>query len=317
MMTRNECAGWLLQNDRFLILTHRRPDGDTLGASAALCRGLRNLGKQAYVLENPEITPRYAWLHEGLTKAAPEENDILVCVDVAAPELLPKNAAANPERIALRIDHHKSATGFTPMAVVDPASASCAEMVYDILSAMESPLDAHTAEAVYVGLSTDTGCFRYANTTDHSFLVAAACARAGAPIYRLNQLLFETQSLARLRMQGWMVEHTKIFGGGKLAVCAIPKAVEQELQANEDDLDNISGFPRTIAGVCMAATLRETGDGRCKLSVRALPGYDAAAICAKFGGGGHAGAAGASTDLPLQEAEQAVIKTLEDNLAEN
>ena len=89
------------------------------------------------------------------------------------------------------------------------------------------------------------------------------------------------------------------------------------MQANEDDLDNISGFPRTIAGVCMAATLRETGDGRCKLSVRALPGYDAAAICAKFGGGGHAGAAGASTDLPLQEAEQAVIKTLEDYLAEN
>ena len=93
-MTRNECAAFLLAHDRFAILTHRRPDGDTLGSAAALCRMLRGLGKTAHILRNPEITDRFAWLHEGLTKEEAAETDTIVTVDVASPQMLPKTFAA-------------------------------------------------------------------------------------------------------------------------------------------------------------------------------------------------------------------------------
>lgn len=306
ILSRAETARFLLEHDRFTILSHRRPDGDTVGSSAALCLGLRQLGKTAHVLENGEVTPRFAWLHEGLTKPRAEAGDTIVSVDVASPGMLPEAFAPLLGKIALRIDHHSSATSFTEQELVDGASASCAELVWDVLSLMGVSADRALAEALYVGISTDTGCFRFSNTTEHTFSVAALCARAGARIYELNQELFETNTLERLKMQAWIVEHLKLLRRGEMAVCAIPQAVEREIGVTEDDMDNISNFPRTVAGVRMAATLRETADGDTKLSVRAVPGCDATVIAVRFGGGGHKGAAGASLKMPLAQAVSAV-----------
>ena len=306
ILTRADAARFLLEHDHFAILSHRRTDGDTVGSSAALCRGLRQLGKTAHVLVNKEVTPRFAWLHEGLTKPWVEEGDTIVSVDVASPEMLPADFRSLLGKIALRIDHHSSATSFTEQELVDGDSASCAEVVWDVLELMGVKADRALAEAVYVGVSTDTGCFRFSNTTAHTFSVAALCTRAGARIYELNQELFETNTLERLKMQAWIVEHLELLRGGEMAICAIPRAVEEEIGVNEDDMDNISNFPRTVAGVRMAATLRETGDGETKLSVRAVPGCDATAVTVRFGGGGHKGAAGASMKLPLDEAVKAV-----------
>lgn len=307
-LTRAEAAGFLLSHDHFAILTHRRPDGDTVGSAAALCLGLRQLGKHAYVLENPEVTARFSWLLEGLTKPEAGENDTLVCVDVASPGMLPKCFATLADRCALRIDHHGSSTSFTEVELVDPDSASCAEVVCDVLTILGVQMERPLAEAVYVGASTDTGCFRYSNTTAHTFMIASICARAGADIYRLNQELFETNSLGKLRMHAWIMDHMKLLDDGRIAIVAIPRAVEDLLGVTEDDMDNISSYPRTVAGVCIAATLRQTKDGATKISVRAVPGYDAASVCARFGGGGHKGAAGATTDLNLEE----TVKLLEE-----
>ena len=305
-LTRTETAQWLQERDDFLILTHRRPDGDTVGSAAALCRGLRSLGKQAAVLENPEITDRYAWLLEGLTCAEAAPTQTVISVDVAAPNMLPKAIEPLLERIVLRIDHHGSATGFAEYELVDPKAGACGEIIYDILMEQWVDMDEQTAAALYVATSTDTGCFRFANTTDHTFLVAAACAAAGAPIHSLNQQLFETVTLARLRMQGWMVENSRMLLEGRIVLCPIPKAVEEELAVTEDDMENIASFLRTVEGVEMAATLREHTDGGVKVSMRSIPDRDSGAVCAGFGGGGHKGAAGATIRLPLQEAADAL-----------
>ena len=310
ILSRNECAEFLLSHDHFCILSHRRPDGDTIGSSAALCLGLRSLGKTAHVLYNEEVSDRFAWLHEGLTKEAVEEGDTVVSVDVASPGMLPKAFEHLLGNIQLRIDHHDAATSFTDCELVDGGSASCAELVWDVLEAAGVTMDEELAEAVYVGVSTDTGCFRYANTTAHTFAVAADCARAGARVFQLNQELFETNTLGRLRMQAWIVDHMQMIRGGEMAIVAIPLAVEQELGVTQDDMDNISSFPRTVAGVCMAATLRETKEGDTKISVRAVPGYDATLVTTRFGGGGHKGAAGGSLKMPITEAAKAVEKVM-------
>ena len=311
ILTRSETAQWLQQRNDFLILSHRRPDGDTLGSTAALCLGLRQLGKQAYILENPETTVLYRHLHQGLTKPQAEEGDVLISVDVASPGMLGESARPLQEKIALRIDHHCTATSFTPDELVDGDAGACGEIIYDVLMEMGVKLDKPLAEALYTAVSTDTGCFRYANTTDHSFLVAAACAAAGGDLHTINQQIFDTNSFARLKMQSWIIENLRFFRDGQIAVCALPLSVERAIGVSEDDMENISGFPRSIAGVKIAATLRETGDGKVKISVRALPGYDASAVCAVFGGGGHKGAAGANVDLPLEDAAKAVATAME------
>ena len=310
ILTRNETAQYLLQHDNFCILSHRRPDGDTIGSSAALCLGLRSLGKTAHVLFNEEVSSRFAWLHEGLTKDAVEAGDTIVSTDVASPGMLPKAFQHLLGKIDLRIDHHASATSFTEWELVDGDSASCAELVWDVLRDAGVTMDKNIAEAVYVGVSTDTGCFRYSNTTAHTFSVAADCAKAGAGVYELNQELFETNTLGRLKMQAWIVAHMKMLRNGEMAIVAIPKAVEEEIGVTEDDMDNISSFPRTVAGVCMAATLRETSDDGTKISVRAVPGYDATKVTEIFGGGGHKGAAGASLKMPLAEAAKALEEAM-------
>ena len=305
-LTRAEAAGFLLVHENFCILTHRRPDGDTVGSAAALCRGLRSLGKTAHVFSDPDAADcKFNWLLEDLTCDEPSPAATMVAVDVAAEHMLCRS-----EKVALSIDHHGSNEPYAENTLVDSTSASCAELVLDVLTLLGVEMDSKIAEAVYVGLSTDTGCFRYANTTAHTFFVASLCARAGAPVNALNQELFETNSLVKLRLQAWMVENMKLFGDGKFAVVAIPRAVEDMLGVTEDDLGNLSSFPRTVAGVCMAATLRQSKEGRTKISVRAAPGYDAAALCEKFGGGGHKGAAGGSSSLPLQEAAKAVEEAM-------
>ena len=309
-LTRSETAQFLEQHDHFAILTHRRPDGDTIGSAATLCRGLRQLGKTAHIIENPEITGKFRHLHAGLTKPMAEVGDTVISVDVASPTLLPDSFRHLLGSIALRIDHQGSATSFTEYELVEPGSGACAEVLYDVLRYLQVTLDKPMAEALYIAVATDTGGFRYANTTAHSFITAAACAEAGGDLATINRVVFDTNSFAKMKMQSWIVHNTSFLAGGQIALCAIPRAVEQQIGVTEDDMDSISGLARSIEGVKMAATMREMADGRVKVAVRAIPGYDAAAVCAKFGGGGHKGAAGATFDLPLEEAAKVVAKAM-------
>ena len=309
-LQRIDAAAFLRDHDNYVILTHVRPDGDTLGSASALCLGLRSMGKTAHVLENTGVSQRFSWMVAGLTVADAGENDTVISTDVASPGMLPENAQHLLGRVRLRLDHHASATSFSELELVDPDSASCAELIYDVLEDMGWQRSPEVLDRIYVGLSTDTGCFRYANTTAHTFRTAAECAQGGARVFELNQELFETNTLGKLRMQGWIVEHMHMLHCGSMAICAIPRSVELELGVTSDDMDNISSFPRSVAGVNIAATLRETEDGLIKISVRAVPGYDATVIAEKFGGGGHKGAAGASLRVPMNQAVQLVEQAM-------
>ena len=310
ILTIAETADYLLARNHFTILTHRRPDGDTLGSAAALCRGLRSLGKSAHVLENPEVTAKYAHLCRELSVPRATPGSVVISVDVAATGMLPDAFSHLASHIDLRIDHHRTTESFSDFEIVEPTAAACGQIIYDILMAMGVHLDTPMANALYTAIATDTGCFRYANTQSHTFRVAAACADASQDLPELNQVLFETNSLKRLKLQGWIVENLQFLCGGQIAICALPLQLERDMGLTEDDMENISGFPRSIEGVKIAATLRQQADGLIKLSVRALPQYDANAICRKLGGGGHRGAAGATLDMSMEEAVKTVIQAM-------
>ena len=167
-MTRAEAAEYFRTYNDYTILTHRRPDGDTLGSAAALCLGLRKLGKNAWVLNPTESLDGLGWLLADITKDFADPGDTIVAVDVAAPDMLPRDFAELAVKCRLRIDHHGSATPFGWAELVDADSASCAEIISDILELLEVEPDEDMADALYVGVATDTGCFRYANTNAHA-----------------------------------------------------------------------------------------------------------------------------------------------------
>ena len=306
-MTRNDAARWLLSHDNFCILTHVRPDGDTMGSASALCVGLRQLGKTAHLLHNDGASPFLDKCQLGLSKAWPEDGDTLVTVDVAAKRMLPEEWLSLQDRMELRIDHHSSAESFTANELVDSTAAACGEIIYDLLMAMGCEMTKEIAWRLYIAISTDTGCFRYANTTANTYRVAAACAETGAELYPITQELFDTTSVSRLKLQSWMVDHTVFLCDGRAAVCGIPAELEETV--TKEDLEGVSGFLRSIEGVKISATIRQTETGS-KMSVRAVPGFDAAAVCKKFGGGGHKGAAGAGMDVPLEEAVRLACQAL-------
>jgi len=310
-LTRAEAAAFLKEHDRFSIITHCGPDGDTVGSAAALCLGLRQLGKTTHVLENSQVPEKYQYLLDGLTKPDAETGDTLVTVDVATPTMISEDSVHLQENIDLRIDHHSSDTPFAKNELVDSTAAACSEIVWDLLQLLGVKMETPLANALFTAVSTDTGCFRYANTSARSFALASACAAVSPDIFRISQTLFDTVTMGRLRLQSWVVEHMHLLCGGKIAVCGVPANIQELLDLTEEDMGNLSGFLRSIDGVKIAATVRQDKEGHTGFSVRAVPGYDAAAICEKFGGGGHKGAAGAGMEnVTLEEAVSALIAAM-------
>lgn len=307
-LTIKEAARYLLGHDNYLILTHRRPDGDTAGCAALLCRALRQVGKTANILENPQLTARYQPLHQGLTVETVPQGARLVAVDIAGREMM--MPGMNDAQINLLLDHHGSNTGFAHRGVVDETAAACGELVYELTRELGVELDPEMARALYVALSTDTGCFRYSNTTARTLRTAARCLEAGLDPYPVVRELFETVSFARLRLNAWMTEHLELLEDGKIALCLLPLEVEQALGITEEDTEDLSNFARRIQGVELALTFRTAGSGVTKLSARGIPGRDCAALCVALGGGGHKAAAGATMAMTQQEARAKVLELL-------
>ena len=164
-MTYASAAQYLRGQDDFLILTHKNPDGDTVGCAVALCLALRDLGKRAQILENPGFTARYAPYLEGLCTEKPSSPACIVAVDIADEKLFPKPALAYCSQVAFAVDHHASHRNYAERALVDAGAAACGELVYRLILALGVRLRPQLAQALYIAISTDTTCFLNANTT--------------------------------------------------------------------------------------------------------------------------------------------------------
>ena len=309
MKTIQEAAEFLRQHDNYLILTHRRPDGDTIGSAAALCMGLQAMGKQAELFPNSQFGGNFSALTWGLTGSGDPAGKTVISVDLASESLLPYNTPGMAGKIVFALDHHGSNTHFAAQDLVVPTAAACGEIVLDVLDELGVDLDKGMAEALYVAISTDTGCFRFSNVTPATYRAAARCLEAGADTAYWNQLLFLTKSKARLQVEAYLAQHVEFFADGRIALCLLPQSVVNELGATEDDLDNVSDYARSISGVEFGALLRDVSDGA-KISARCYEPWDASAVCALMGGGGHPAAAGATVPGSLEDGRMALLKAL-------
>ncbi len=311
MKTVSEAARWLLDRDHFLILTHRRPDGDAVGSAVALCLGLRQLGKDAWIWENPQFTARYADRLTGLTRRDFAGDAVLVAVDLASEGLLPLGGEDFAGKTSLCLDHHPSNTGYAAETLVQAECGGCGELIWDVLEEMGVQIDRAMAEAIYIAISTDTGCFRFANTTARTLHTAAKAVEHGAQIAPINRLWFEIKSRGRLLLEARIMETMEFYAEGRVAIACLPQSLVEELHVSEDDLDSISGFPRTVEGVDVGIMIRDSEPRKAKLSVRTAPGYNASHYCAQLGGGGHQAAAGCAIEGTLEDGKKAILQVLQ------
>ncbi|MBQ9967722.1 MAG: DHH family phosphoesterase [Oscillospiraceae bacterium] len=310
MKTVNELAKWLLEHDDYLILTHRRPDGDATGSAIALCLGLRAVGKTAHIWANPQFTPRYAERLDGLLTDTVTDETTVISVDMATEGLLPINGDRFEGKTRLSIDHHPSNTGYAAHTFLRSDSAACGEIVWELLEELGVTPTKEMAEAVYIAVSTDTGCFRFANTTARTFMTAAKAVEHGADIAPINRALFEIKSRGRLQLESRLMANMEFFADGTVAIACLPQTWVEELEVTEDDLDSISGFPRTVDGVQVSVLIRDSEPGRAKMSVRTAAGFDASRYCGYLGGGGHKAAAGCSVEGTLMDGKRAIMDVL-------
>lgn len=306
------CAAEALSGqDHFLILTHRRPDGDTTGSAGALCLALRKLGKIAYTAPNHGVTRRYGKYIEPYYAPENFEPGCIVAVDCAAPDMLPPEMEQYANCVDVVIDHHGSNEGFGKVNLVGGHYAACAEIICEVIEMMGVELDADIAKGIYVGASTDTGCFKFSNTTSNTHLVAAKCLDAGVDGGEINRALFETKSRARYEIERILFHSMAFYREGKVAVALIRLEDRKRTGADWDDLDAIAGIPRQIEGVEVGLTFTELESGETKVSVRTTKEVDAAAICIQVGGGGHLRAAGATLPCASEEAIQRMLDATE------
>lgn len=307
MLTPAQTADKLLAAQDILILTHRYPDGDTLGGAFALCRGLRQSGKRAQAVCADELPEKYAYLWEGLPAQAFTPR-FICAVDVADTKLLGEEYESLGKTADLCIDHHASNTGYASQLLLRGDYAAASMLVCEVLRAMGVRFDRAVAEAVYTGIATDTGCFKYANTDAYVHRMAADMLECGVRADAINRAMFDTKSRARIELERMALSGMHYYAGGRCAVMPITVNMIEQSGATEDDMEGLSPLPRQIEGVWIGVTLRELSSGGCRISVRTGSHANAAAICEKLGGGGHQRAAGCTLNMPVEKAVQAVLQ---------
>ena len=303
-------AGLLREKDNILILTHRNPDGDTLGSGFALLRALKNMGKRVRLQNNDPIPKKYDYLYVGI-ESDEFDPDFVVSVDVAERRLLGDDLNEKyGDKVDLSVDHHESSRLFAKETYCEQDSASCCELIYLLVEAMGTPVTKEIADCIYTGMSTDTGCFKYSNVTPRTHEIAARLIEAGADHSRINVRMFETKTMGDFMLQKMCLDTLEVFGDGKVAVISVTKDMLSECGVDKSALDAIKPLTRQIEGVEIGITVKEESDGKAGVSVRTGENFDAAAICAHFGGGGHVRAAGCEFKGTVEYAKETVKKYL-------
>ena len=313
MLTVSETAEALRTFDNILILTHIRPDGDTVGCAAALCAGLRALGKTAYLLPNPGLTDTTTPYF--ISYAAPDGffPDKVVSTDIATVGLFPDNAKPYIGRVDLAIDHHPSFEHFGKANIVRPEAAACGELMYDILAAL-GPITPEMALPLYVAVSTDTGCFAYANTAPQTHAVAAALMQTGIDYKTVNKVFFRTKTRKRMQLEGAMLDSMEFYDRDRVAILSVPISLMERVQATESDAEDLSALGGQIQGVDCAVTMRELQPDVWKLSLRTGDRVNATEVCRVMGGGGHRAAAGATIEGPWADCRDRVLAAIAQNV---
>lgn len=308
-MNFKSCAKALMSHDNILIVTHKNPDGDTVGSAAALCSFLRRLGKKAALYNNPQVTEKLKAYTAEFFADEEFKAEYIVAVDTAAETLFPMGFEGH---VDLCIDHHPSNTGYADNLLCGPEKASCAEVVFELADSLGIVPTAAEATLLYIALSTDCGSFQYHNTKADTLLAASKLVALGADNATVNTVFFRKVSMARIKLESMIYSGMSFHRDGKIAVAIITQDMLRESGATEDDLDDLAGLAGRAEGTYLNITIREQANGSSKVSVRSGKDVNSSDICAVFGGGGHAMAAGCTIFGEPEKAREMLLNVVDE-----
>jgi phosphoesterase RecJ-like protein len=308
-----------------LITTHVRPDGDALGSTAALALGLARKGIKAEILLLSKIPEKYAFAHRDAGVISYDMDrgwptafdfnrfDAVAVVDTGTWSQLPgmKERLTGYAKPTIVIDHHKTQEDWATMKLVDPAAAAACEVVGRLLDAWGVAIDAQIANALFLGLVTDTGWFQYSNTGPETMRLGARLMEAGVDTDRLYQAIYQNERPQRLAVQSKALQSLQLLAGGRLAVMALSKSDFESVNATSDDAEGLINVPLQVSTVEVSILLSEPlTPGPIRVSLRSKGKVDVAEFAQQFGGGGHARAAGLKMDGELAAANRQLSELL-------
>lgn len=305
-------AAFLAAHDNYTILCHEHPDGDTLGSGFGLCRILRAMGKKANVRCKDEVPKKFRSL---MVEDEAFEEQTVAAVDIADPFLMGAGMRdIYAGKVDLCLDHHGSNKLYAEWNHVDASASATAEIIVAVAHELKVPITKDIADCLFTGITTDTGCFRYANVTARTHTLAAELMECGADAEGINMAMFETKTKTYAALERLALESMEYFLDDRCAVITVTQAMFAESGSDESECDAIASLPRQIEGVMVGVTIRERSDGSFKASVRSRNPVDASQICIRLGGGGHKNAAGCQLGTNLAQAKAKLLATIEECL---
>jgi phosphoesterase RecJ-like protein len=296
--TLSNIANLLREKRRFLLLTHKDPDADGIGSMLAMAKALQNAEKEVVLFtERPVHAP--VNLLKGSEKIIQDfdpkngEIDVTIALDCGDKDRVGGRAEHLERcRVLINIDHHEVHDLFGDLNLVDPKSSSTGELVYAVIKAAGLPIDPDVAENILAAIQTDTGSFRYENTTSKSFRIAAELMEHGASPRRISLKMTDGYSLPRIKLLELALGAVEFYNEGRIGMVTLSADMFERSQAQPEDSDKFVDYLRSVSGVEMAVLVRETGKDCYKFSMRSNSKVNVAKLAYLFGGGGHAKAAG-------------------------
>jgi phosphoesterase RecJ-like protein len=311
-----EAAAFIRERDDFLVVSHVQPDGDAISSTVVVGWLLEKLGKKYTMLNEGAVPSRLHFLWksseilslEDLEGEPPKKFRNVICVDCADYARVGRTEQwFAPAAELLNIDHHPTNDGFGLVNLMKFNAAATAEILFELLDTMELEPDTSAATAIYTGLLTDTGGFRYANTTPLVMSMASRLLQAGVNGPELAENLLERMSAGQLRILQRGLSRLELSSDQRIAWLWVTSEDLEETGATNEDLEGLVNYPRNIEGVEVGLLFKQNGEKSVKISMRSSGTVSVAAVAQAFGGGGHVRAAGCRLTDPLPEVIAKVV----------
>jgi phosphoesterase RecJ-like protein len=316
-------AELLRTRNRFVVMSHVRPDGDALGCTLAMGLCLQQLGKDVTMWNEEGCLEKFSFLPGAeLVQKPPREPqrfEVALVLDTAVKDrvgaCLPAVAHAD---VWVNIDHHVSNPRFGDLNHIDAASPATGQILFELFRQGELPFTYAMADNLFVAISTDTGSFQYPSTTARTYEIGAELVRMGVKVGELSQRLYESYPRRRLELMKSLLNVLEFTSGDRVASFALTQETSKRLGAIPDDNEGLIDTIRAVQGVVVAAFFEELEGGRVRVSLRSKdPSADVCKVAQRFGGGGHTLAAGIRMSGPLAVAQKQVLQAIDESLPTN
>jgi phosphoesterase RecJ-like protein len=319
MMTKNSIISKIKGVKTLAILPHVSIDGDALGSSIALAYAVKALGVEPVIYIEEEIPSNYEFLpgteFVKVYQGQSESYELVLALDTGDIERLGRRVEIfNAASDTINIDHHTTNTEFAKLNYVKTNSSATGEIIYQLIKMMGVPLTKEISTCIYVAITTDTGGFRYSNTTSITHQIVSDLINNGVNVSEVSQLLFETMSLSKTKLMGMAIQTLEILENGKAAFITVTESMIKDTNAKEEDCDGIVNIGRNIKGVEVAVLMKENGNESFKINLRSKKHVDVSVIANKLGGGGHKNAAGCTIEGKMDDIKQMLLKEIREVL---